>query len=85
MNWLNNLVSKKKTTKKTTDKKHAEVRYHVKSDGRIVKAYKNEGKPGYVYHKRTENGVRNVPINSTTYATENEAKAKSERIKSKKK
>lgn len=54
------------------------TRYYVKTDNRVVTAYKREGGTGYVYRKRTPNGVRNVPINGTTYKTERDAKKKAQ-------
>ena len=87
MDWLKGLVKSTSNTRKparrnSSGKKSAEKRYYVKhSDKRIVTAYKNPNGPGYVYHKRNANGVRNVPVNGNTYKTEQEAKAKLERLK----
>ncbi len=74
--------------KNTSAKKYAnrtkrgsdEKRYYVKtSDKRVVVAHK--GPSGYVYHKRTSSGVRNVPVRGNTYKTEKEARDKVERLK----
>jgi len=83
MDWLKGLVrsaSGKKTvrSRKTSNEK----RYYVKtSDKRIVTAYKNPGGAGYVYHKRTNSGTRNIPVNGITYKTEKEAKERVERLR----
>jgi hypothetical protein len=63
----------KRQTKKLSNK--TETRYYVKSDGRIVTAYKKENAPGYFYKKRSSEGVRNVGITGTTYKTEKEARS----------
>jgi len=85
MDWLKGLVkspSTKKTIPRRGSNKNTDKRYHVRtSDKRIVTAYKNQNGPGYVYHKRSASGVRNVHINSNLYKTEQEAKKKIERLK----
>ena len=83
MDWVKDLLSNKKSsspqkTKKTSNDK----RFYVKtSDKRIVTAYKNPNGTGYVYHKRSASGTRNVPVKGHTYATEKEAKERVERLK----
>jgi len=61
-----------------------DTRYYVKSDNRVVTAYPKPKGSGYVYHKRTEDGVRNVPINGRTFKTEEDARKKAQLNKSKK-
>ncbi len=65
-----------RTKRVSRNRSKPKTRYYVKSDNRVVTAYKKESGPGYVYHKRTPNGVRNVPIQGTTYKTERDAKKK---------
>jgi len=89
MDWLSGLVKNTSRTRRprrarSSNKKTSDKRYYVKNDKRIVTAYKNPG-GGYVYHKRTSDGVRNIPVNGNTYKTEKEAKAKVERLKNKNK
>jgi hypothetical protein len=83
MDWLKGLVkstSAKKVQK--TKRTSGEKRYYVKtSDKRVVTAYKNPNGTGYVYHKRTASGTRNIPANGNIYKTEKEAKEKVERLK----
>ena len=84
MDWLKGLVrsaSGKKTVQRTK-RASGEKRYYVKtSDKRIVTAYKNPNGSGYVYHKRSSSGTRNVPVKGNTYASEKEAREKVERLK----
>lgn len=65
-------------TKRASRGSKQKTRYYVKSDNRVVTAYKKENGPGYVYHKRTPTGVRNVPIQGTTFKTERDAKKRAQ-------
>ena len=87
MDWLRGITggkstSAKKSASRTTRKVSTERRFHVRnSDKRIVTAYKNPNGAGYVYHRRSASGTRNVPVNGNTYKTEKEAKEKVERLR----
>ena len=94
MDWLTNL-SRSKSNKKSTQlkstqlkstpklvSKNKDVRYYVKStDNKVVKAHKRENGPGYVYHKKTADGLRRIPIKGTTYKSEEDAKKKAQKIR----
>jgi hypothetical protein len=93
MDWLKDLVGKKKETKATpvkrasvTRKTSGEKRYHVRnSDAKILTAYPNPNGPGFVYRTRTEKGdIRNVHINGNLYKTKEDAEKKVQRIKKEK-
>jgi len=86
MDWLKSLTSTSKKSHRKSSSSHrrsSDKRFYVRTqDKRIVTAYKNPS-GGFVYHKRSSSGVRNVPIQGHTYKTEKEAKAKVERLKKK--
>lgn len=76
MNWI---------TKGSDDKK--EKRFCV-SNNKVKTAYKNEGGPGYFLKRKTLTGIRKVPIKTTIFKTEEDAKksaAKSTRVSGTKK
>jgi hypothetical protein len=56
--------------KSISKSKSSNKRFYLRSDNKIVSAYKKEHGPGYVYHKKTSDGtIRNVPISGHTYKT----------------
>jgi len=76
---FSSIVGNKLSEKKAKD---TSKRYHVRmSDKKVVTAYKNQNGPGYVYHKRTTSGTKNVLANNNLYKTSDEAKKKAERLK----
>ena len=83
MEWFKNLgklMSGKKTSNKKTNV--ADKRYFVRpSDNRVLTAYKKPDGPGYVYHKKSSSGIRNVHIRGSTHKDEKSAKQKAERMK----
>lgn len=67
--------------KPTTRRIDKPRRWCVRSDNRVVAVYKKPNGPGYVQHRRTADGTRNVPFNGTTYKTEQLAKERATRNK----
>lgn len=83
MDWLRKLTGSDTSKHRSPSKKtSAEKRYYVKpNDKKIVAAYKNPSGSGYVYHKRSSSGIKNVPIKGHTHSTEKRAKEHLERLR----